>query len=213
MATIMKCANGHYYDADKTAECPYCKTKEEDKLKMEFWTEHKPTFQYQSSSMNEDVTQPMVAPGNKGGSVFLQNGKAHMQGISASDDQVTMALFSPHAGTGYVTGWLVCVEGPSKGRDYRILHGMNWAGRSPNMDIWISGDNEISRERHCAVTYDQKSNAFYITQGTGTLTYVNDELLEGTKTLTMGDQIKIGMSVLEFIPYCREGHVWTAEEK
>ena len=43
-----------------------------------------------------------------------------------------------------VTGWLVCLEGPSKGRDYRIIAEKNFIGRSPEMDIRILGDNNIS---------------------------------------------------------------------
>ena len=36
-----------------------------------------------------------------------------------------------------VVGWLVCIEGPSKGKDYRMIAEKNFIGRSPEMDIRI----------------------------------------------------------------------------
>ena len=36
-----------------------------------------------------------------------------------------------------VTGWLVCLEGPSRGRDYRIIPEKNFIGRAGDMEIRI----------------------------------------------------------------------------
>lgn len=45
-----------------------------------------------------------------------------------------------------VTGWLVCIEGASKGRDYKIMTEKNFLGRSETMDIQILGDNHIAKK-------------------------------------------------------------------
>ena len=59
--------------------------------------------------------------------VFLgRAGSGISAGVSATDDQVTMSFYTGPKGVSCVTGWLVCVEGPERGRDYRITHGMNW---------------------------------------------------------------------------------------
>lgn len=108
----------------------------------------------------------------------------------------------------YVTGWIVCVNGPAKGESYSIRRGMNWLGRSYDMDLIIMDDPAISRQKHCAVVYDERSNRFFILDGKVGLTYLNGQLLEGSAPLMSGDFIAVGNSKFEFIPFCREGHVW-----
>ncbi|MCC8104047.1 MAG: FHA domain-containing protein [Clostridiales bacterium] len=131
-----------------------------------------------------------------------------ISGISAGDDLVTVALFSGRRGNAYVTGWLVSVEGPEKGRDYRIRHGMNWIGSSAAMDIVIYGDPSVAAVRHCSIAYDRKDNRFFVVAGTGTVTYMNGGILTGAQEIKLGDEIGIGQSKYEFIPFCREGHIW-----
>ena len=121
--------------------------------------------------------------------------------IEANDYGRTIGYYSPVRGNDYVTGWLVCVKGREKGRDYRLHHGINRHGRSMDMEVFFSEDR-----------YDGKSNHIYIVPGKGTLTYVNQELLEKQRVLRSGDRLYIGDSIFEFIAYCREGHTWEEEE-
>ena len=51
-----------------------------------------------------------------------------------------------------VVGWLVCVEGPLRGTDWRLHAGYNYIGRETG-DIHIQGDSQISREKHATVSY------------------------------------------------------------
>ena len=211
MAKIVRCANGHFYDSEKKKVCPYCQKINKEKIEIQKWEQDIPHFQYQTQTINDEITQAMPVYREKN-IISLKDERASTLGIKASDEQLTQAIYKGHLGTGYVTGWLVCIKGPSKGRDYRIMHGMNWIGRGMNMDILINGDTEIAYDRHCAVVYDGKGNQFFIVQGQGALTYVNDEIVEETRKLELGDVIKIGKSTFEFIPFCREGHVWDAEK-
>lgn len=137
--------------------------------------------------------------------------RAEKQKIAANDYGRTVGYFSPVRGNDFVTGWLVCTGGPERGRDYRLHHGFNRIGRSMDMDVFVAEDPAISRDTHCSVVYDARANRFYAVPGKGTLTYVNQELLECQHVLTGGDELQIGDSCFEFIPYCREGHTW--EEK
>ena len=203
---IVRCASGHFYDHDKFKECPYCVKRENERSEIRRNMQNVPQFEVKfDTSINAAVTQAMP----KGGNVQISApGRVPAAGISAGADPVTVGIFSKHQGKGYVTGWLVGREGPVKGRDYRIYHGMNWIGRSSNMDICIMEDISISQEKHCAVVYDSKSNQFYIAGGTGTITYLNENLLEGSSVIQLGDTVKIGSSTFEFVPFCREGHTW-----
>ena len=46
-----------------------------------------------------------------------------------------------------VCGWIVCVKGPRRGKDYRVMDGKNFVGRADDMDIQILGDNKIARRK------------------------------------------------------------------
>lgn len=138
----------------------------------------------------------------------------YVSGVEGPKDPVTIGgLFRPQSGTAYVTGWLVCIKGKMKGRDFRIHHGWNWLGKSMKMDIWFDGCDEIEKEKHCAIVYEDKSNQFFLVQGSGSVTYVNERLLTKPHTLTSGDMIQIGDSCFEFIPFCKGEKRWELEEK
>lgn len=129
------------------------------------------------------------------------------------DDQRTIGFFSGAKGNDFVTGWLVCVEGREKGRDYRLHHGFNRIGRSFSMDVQIMEDLEIVEETHCSIVYDDKSNQFSLLPSHGAITYYQGQLLGGPETLHTGDEIRMGNSCFVFIPFCGEGRVWEKEEK
>jgi len=76
------------------------------------------------------------------------------------------------------------------------------------MDICITEDDTITRENHCSVVFDPKGKVFYISPGEGSITYLNDKLLDDSGKLTEGDVITAGSTDLVFIPYCKEGRTW-----
>lgn len=210
---IVKCANGHYYDTNKSKECPYCIKREKERLGRISELGSLPTFDVSFGAVNEGVTVPMMPKGV--GEIEIGGyGQQHLQGMSAQGDPKTVGIYGGKStGNSYVVGWLVCVEGSEKGRDYRIYHGMNWIGKSPAMDITIHGDRMIEDEKHCAIVYDGKGNKFFLAEGSGSLTYINGNSLNGSAELKLGDEITIGNCKFEFVPFCREGHVWNTEEK
>lgn len=108
----------------------------------------------------------------------------------------------------FVTGWLVCVEGPERGRDYRLRYGFNRIGRNHEMDVCIFEDEEITRETHCSVVYEERSNRFLLVPGQGTLTWMGEELVEGPCEIFNGSRFQIGRSILELITFCRDGVTW-----
>ena len=57
-----------------------------------------------------------------------------------------------------VTGWLVCLEGPSRGRDYRIIAEKNFVGRSGDMEIRIIGDDTVCQRNHAIIVYDPEQD-------------------------------------------------------
>ena len=43
--------------------------------------------------------------------------------------------------------------------------------------------------------------------------YLNGELVREPKLLQLGDRISMGNCVFEFVPFCRDGHVWEVEDE
>ena len=80
-----------------------------------------------------------------------------------------------------VAGWLVCIEGASKGTDYRIHSEYNYIGRSTSMDICIKGDPTISRENHAIIAYDPIDRLFYFApSGGGSIVRLNGRAVLGS---------------------------------
>jgi hypothetical protein len=109
-----------------------------------------------------------------------------------------------------VTGWLVAVAGPGRGRAVPIFEGMNSVGRDSGQRIPLNfGDGEISREGHFFVTYEPKKRTFHLSHGTKTnLVYLNTDVVLGPKLLTDGDVIEVGKTKLRFVPLCGPGFSW-----
>ena len=193
--SMRRCSSGHYFDESRHQNCPYCPIR--------------------GLEMDQTRAFPQSAPPPPPNQSFSGFGGAGVTtdsatvSVGASDDGVTQIYMGAKPGFNPVVGWLVCIEGPDRGRDYRIRGQRNFIGRDQRMDICISGDNEISRENHAEITYDPRGNAFRLAPGTSrSLAYLNGKLLESPSLLYSFDLIELGRTHLRFIPFCGEGFQW-----
>lgn len=103
-----------------------------------------------------------------------------------------------------VVGWLVCTEGPDKGKDFRLHVDNNFVGRGFKGVVYDVNlkDTKVSRERHFSVAYDRECDSYFVTQGSGTgIVRVNNSPLgSGITYLNKGDKIRVGDTTLVFIP-------------
>ena len=112
-----------------------------------------------------------------------------------------------------VVGWLVCVDGPAEGTDYRIRAGYNYIGRGENMDICIQGDNNIGRERHAMIAYDPQEKIYFFGPADGrSIVRKNDKMVMVPTELAAYDVIRIGSTKLMFVPLCGEHFNWKDEK-
>ena len=89
-----------------------------------------------------------------------------------------------------VIGYLICIDGMHKGKSFDIKEGRNFIGRSMAMDISLSGNPKIQRERHAIVTFDPRSKTcFFQPEETRELIYINDELVFGPSKINHEDII------------------------
>jgi hypothetical protein len=127
---------------------------------------------------------------------------------------VTVGVFQKRTGIEPVVGWLVCVKGTNKGRDYRLHSDLNKIGRAPNMDVCIEGDETISRENHCQIAFSTRSKNFNIIPGDGrNLVYLNNEDILSATKLEAYDRLDLGDGSFIFIPFCTDKFDWGSSPK
>lgn len=108
------------------------------------------------------------------------------------------------------TGWLVCIEGKTKGIDYRIYQGYTYIGRDPSQNQIAIPDDHISSVPSARILYDMGSRKFYMNECNGARNpvYLNNELFDGRVELHAYDIIKLGNTRLLFVPLCTEKFAW-----
>ncbi|CAH8720119.1 FHA domain-containing protein [Paenibacillus thiaminolyticus] len=133
--------------------------------------------------------------------------------VRPEEDEKTMPYLGETTGIDPVTGWLVCIEGPQLGQDYRIRAEKNFIGRSEDMHIRILGDNAISRRNHAVIVYDPKKRNFYLLPGDASgLAYHNNEAVYTPVELAAYDVLQLGRSKFIFIPLCGVHFEWDHNE-
>lgn len=228
MSNLIKCVNGHYYDADKNKSCPYCSAGAQKKKDV--------VMQGDMSADLDDVKT--VALNIGGGRTGRRSIKIpHVSGqtvkppadlwkkeqqenithnirevFTESEEEKTVALNAFLTGVEPVTGWLVCMSGKDRGTDFRLIRGRNKVGRDILMDVSIRHDMTVSRQEHCSIVYDERSNMSFLVPGNGTLTYYKGEMLRQAQQLKSGDEIEIGETKFIFISFCEGERVWKEEE-
>jgi hypothetical protein len=191
MATVQCDAKKHFYDDTKHSHCPHCPVPGLKDAKVP--KTQAATGGPDASSASKPAPPPGAsAPFPKGGT-----------------PGVTIAAVRRRTGIHPVCGFFVCIEGVNKGRFYPIWDGNNGLGREPDMDVWIEGDETISRENHCHIVYDSRNVVFSIVPGVGrNLVYLNGEPVLAAKELKHYDDLDIGEGKYKFLPFCSKEFRW-----
>ena len=196
---MKRCSNGHFYDDSKYQQCPYCGISNMDASKTVPLVQDRPA----NMASNGGAVGKTVSMAES------QNSMPVTVASRVSDEGKTIGIMQSQKGIDPVVGWVVCIEGPSKGQDYRIKSERNFVGRDKSMDISISGDMGISRENHAVISYNPKNNGFRLFPGEGHgIVYLNDEEVYNSIELKRGDIIEMGETKLMFIPICGEDFKW-----
>jgi hypothetical protein len=112
--------------------------------------------------------------------------------------------------SGPLVGWLVVLDGPGAGRSLQLGYGMNIIGRGGRNRIVLDfGDQQISEEDHFRIAYDRENRKFHLVPGRGTnLVYVGGAPLLTPVELPAGQDIRVGATLLRFVPFCSEAWDW-----
>jgi len=187
----IQCSRGHFYDPEEHVSCPHCPVAG--------------LGDFSGPTQPVSASKPVVGRPES----TKPNADAPTQGLKNLDEGPTVGALKPKLGVEPVVGWLVCVEGPDRGRDYRIRAQRNFIGRDVRMDICIAGDDQVSRDTHATLIYDPRSNAFRIAPGDSHgMTYLNNESVDTPTALKPYDMIEVGVTKLLFVPLCGEAFQW-----
>lgn len=210
------CPKGHFYDGDTNATCPTC-AAENNRGMMGDYGATEPIGGAFSGFDDIGATEPVgndftgtKAPTHgfeKGGNTMFFEDR--VPGADNYNDETMAVNPGKVAGFTPVVGWLVCIEGPDRGNDYRIRTGYNHIGRAEHMDICIRGDKQISREKHALIAYDDTEKIFFFGPSDGrNIVRVNNKMVMMPTELNPYDIITIGTSKLIFVSLCGEHFDW-----
>lgn len=208
---IISCSKGHYYDANRYASCPYCSTGGFSPTVDPFAETKEGDSGYGGIGKTTDVGGGESYGnyenyGNFGPTEVPQVKKRAAESMSKTQ---FVDISTPAGAPVPVVGWLVAVEGPCRGTDYRIHTGYNYIGREAG-DICIHGDNTISAEKDANVTFVPQTRKFYIAHEQGkNVLLVNDmPVIGGGMEIHNYDLITIGTTKLMFVGLCGEKFIW-----
>jgi hypothetical protein len=205
---MVLCPRGiHYYDASKYEKCPYCE-------RIESGRGGEPTapgISGESSGMSRITTPVSGAP---------EAAPAKSRARRHVDSSPTAAWYPSEDESGRrdyyepVVGWLVVVDGPEKGRDYRIVPGRNSIGRDPSAEVAIEGDELMSKE-HAVLYYYAENNQFYLEDNRskhGTFLMPEKALVAERRPVEDGNRIKVGKTTFILKTLCGKEFTWEKEE-
>lgn len=199
-----KCDKGlHYYDKSVYKDgCPYCKevSKSQKTVKV-------------GENTPEDPKTVNLRYASRAGVPAGKEEKAQQQKLKTDMDGKTVSLEHKDEGIDPVVGWLVCLKGPERGKDYKIHSEKNRIGRGEDMDISIKADLTISRVDQAFIVYNPRRRVFRLHAGTGQrLVYLNDDEVITPEVIKDRDLITIGESEFVFVSLCGENFDWDVKD-
>ena len=206
------CSAGHVYDADQFASCPYCNRNTR-------------AIQFGAAGGYIPTAAPggygnTAAPGGYDAAIPPTGGRDATIGATVMPEAIrrrmeqerdnrTVGEFKRKLGYEPVVGWLVCVEGPEVGKDYRLYGRINTIGRAEDNDVVLAQEHTVSQKNHVRLAYDARHNNYQLIPGDGSnVTYLNDEPLYVPQRLNAYDVLEMGETKLMFIPLCNDRFRW-----
>lgn len=208
-----QCERGHFYDPSVTPVCPQCQVEGNASDFASYGATTPPGEFNVSSGVSNSFRNYSEAtlPPNKGNGGFSPSdfNDSYENNLDIPDGPTQPPVIAGVAGFAPVVGWLVCIDGPAHGMDYRIRPGYNYIGSSEHNDIYISGDKKISRDRHAMIAYDHEERVFFFGPADGkSIVRLNKKMVMIPEALKAYDVITIGTTKLMFVPLCGEKFNW-----
>ncbi|MEA2463386.1 MAG: hypothetical protein QOJ98_1133 [Acidobacteriota bacterium] len=198
-----RCDNGHFID-ESWDICPYCP---QDLSEPEI-----AVVRPRAVEAPAPVAAPLPSPAAVAQAAPRTAGRESMSGsVSAVlPMERTVAASRVDAQKRYVVGWLVGINGASRGESFPVRMGRNVIGRDRKSDIVINDDQASSH--HADLVFRPEEKRFILMDHNSTNgTYVNETEIEPRRDLAPKDVIRIGSQRFIFTPLCHDGFHWDDE--
>ena len=206
-----RCDNGHFID-ESWDLCPYCP---QESSEAEIPIVRPRTAEAPMRGGNEaarsalpptEVPQParVPAPAPAAAPPVL-----HLQSSPMERTVAASRIDAPMAKR-YVVGWLVGLNGSTRGEAFPVRMGRNVIGRDRKSDIVITDDQASSH--HADLVFRPEERRFILMDHNSTNgTYVNEAEIEPRRDLTGKEVVRIGAQRFLFMPLCQDGFYWDDE--
>jgi hypothetical protein len=201
-----RCDNGHFID-EAWDLCPYCPQDEaepEIPVVRPRAVDPSPAARPAPSGANDSglkAAAPHTSPRATSGAMLA---------IQPPPMERTVAAAQLNAMKRYVVGWLVGLNGHSRGESFPVRMGRNVIGRDKRSDIVIQ--DEQASAHHADLVFRPEERRFILMDHNSTNgTYVNDHEIEPRRDLAPKDIIRIGNQKFLFTPLCHDGFFWDDE--
>ncbi|WP_418456398.1 FHA domain-containing protein [Allofournierella sp.] len=204
---MQQCPNGHFYDAERGDSCPYCQGVGHTRpLTAQPLPEVIPATAPAVPGGQEALPKTLpLAPHEQPAETPAIPPTAPLQGETGA----TMPLGAGQGGSCPTLGWLVCVEGKKRGRDYRVCTDRCYIGRGQSNDISLEFDSAVSRDTHLLLCYNRLDRTFWLdaSQSKNNV-YLAGQLVLQPVCLQHGDIFTLGQTSLRFVPLCGPDFAW-----
>lgn len=217
---LVRCEKGHFYDSDKNgSHCPYCAQIERQNAAVpasqpapvpQAAPAPQPVPAHQAASASQAAPAPQTGPAHQTASASQTRPVYQRFPEEPSEEgNRTVGYYSHVMGVEPVVGWLVCIQGPYKGKSFTLKSGRNFIGRAANMDVVLPQDPGVSRIKHAAVIYEPHERQFLVAAGDSReLCYLNHKVVITGQPMEAYDVLELGSTSLMLIPCCGERFSW-----
>jgi pSer/pThr/pTyr-binding forkhead associated (FHA) protein len=183
---LKRCARGHEID-ESWDLCPYCPAERS------------------AAAVSPATRQPRVVASLEPGSGARVSVAAHpsrtvaapLQGLVETPERL-------------VVGWLVGLDGSTRGESFPLRTGRNIIGRGSQSDVVVP--DEQASTHHADLVYRPEQRRFLLMDHNSTNgTHVNGEEISSRVDLSQHDVIRIGRRKYLFQPLCGESFSWDDE--
>lgn len=222
-----RCDNGHFID-EAWDICPYCPQDESEPeipvVRPRSIEQVAPSAAAAAAPSAQSAAQPAPQPPRPLAAVPeprpvsvptrpRSDSAAAAAAVAVQPAERTVAAQRLEAGQQqkrYVVGWLVGLNGPSRGEAFPVRMGRNVIGRDRRSDIVINDDQASSH--HADLVFRPEERRFILMDHNSTNgTYVNEMEIEPRRDLIEKDVVRIGSHRFLFSPLCHDGFHWDDE--
>lgn len=143
---------------------------------------------------------------------FIEEDKKNDEGSKVEKTEAPSpqsAAKKPKAPGRMCVGWVVSLGGNHFGEDFALKVGKNFVGRGEDMDVSLTGDKSVSRNKHAIIVYEPKQHLYLVQPGEASeLAYLNNKVVLSPMQLKPYDIITVGEINLLFMPLCGEQFNW-----